>query len=135
MADTIADLLAPHPDDAPTLGAPGRAWMSFGALRAQNAAVRAGLAAAGIGAADRVAIVLPNGPEMAAAFLSVATACCAAPLNPAYKEDEFDFYLSDLGAKAIILAEGEAGPAAAAALKRGLRVVRLSPAAEGPAGA
>ncbi|MEM6438725.1 MAG: acyl--CoA ligase [Pseudomonadota bacterium] len=135
MADTIADLLAPHADDAPALGAPGRGWMSHGALRAQCGAVRAALAAAGIDEADRVAIVLPNGPEMAAVFLAVASACCAAPLNPAYKEDEVDFYLSDLRAKAIILAEGEDGPAASAAMKRGLRVVRLSVAEGAAAGA
>ena len=36
----------------------------------------------GIGRGDRVAIVLPNGPEMATAFVAVASAATAAPLNP-----------------------------------------------------
>ena len=57
----------------------------------------------GVGRGDRVAIVLPNGPEMAAAFLSVAAAAAAAPLNPAYRQDEFEFYLGDLNAKALIV--------------------------------
>ena len=55
----------------------------------------------GIGRGDRVAIVLPNGPEMATAFVASPRAPTTAPLNPAYREDEFDFYLSDLGAKAL----------------------------------
>ena len=53
----------------------------------------------GIGRNDRVAIVLPNGPEMAAAFVAIACGATTAPLNPAYKADEFDFYLADLNAR------------------------------------
>jgi acyl-CoA synthetase (AMP-forming)/AMP-acid ligase II len=80
-----------------------------------------------------VAIVLPNGPEMAAAFLCVAAACCAAPLNPAYKADEFDFYLGDLKPAALIVAVDDSGPAAAVAERLAIRVLRLRPL-PGPAG-
>jgi acyl-CoA synthetase (AMP-forming)/AMP-acid ligase II len=135
MSDALADLLAPHPADAPALGAPGRPWMPFGALRALGRDVAASLAAAGIGRSDRVAIVLPNGPEMAAAFLTVAQAAVTAPLNPAYRREEFDFYLSDLGARAILLPEGDEGPAAEAARARGIAILRLRPVPDGPAGA
>ena len=45
---------------------------------------------------DRVAIVLPNGPEMATAFLSVASAATSAPLNPAYRQEDFEFYMEDI---------------------------------------
>jgi acyl-CoA synthetase (AMP-forming)/AMP-acid ligase II len=51
------------------------------------------LNALGIGRGDRVAIVLPNCPEMACAFVAVASCCTAAPLNMAYRADEFAFYL------------------------------------------
>ena len=51
-----------------------------------------------IGATERVAIVLPNVPEMAVAFVTVAQSATTAPLNHAYKEDEFAFYLEDLKA-------------------------------------
>ena len=47
----------------------------------------------GLRRADRIAIVLPNGPEMAVAFLSAAAAAVAAPLNPGYRAEEFRFYL------------------------------------------
>ncbi len=57
----------------------------------------------GIGAADRVAIVLPNGPEMAAAFVTIAQAAVTAPLNPAYQREEYSFYLNDLRARALVV--------------------------------
>ena len=98
MTDTISALLMRHPDDALALGAPGRDWLSYGGLRALSASVAASLHGAAIGRGDRVAIVLPNGPEMAAAFLTIAQTAVTAPLNPAYKEDEFAFYLEDLQA-------------------------------------
>ncbi|MCE8008219.1 acyl--CoA ligase [Aestuariivita sp.] len=123
---TIQGLLARHPDDAPAIGAPGRDWLSYGDLRAQAKKVADQLHACGIGRGDRVAIVLPNGPEMAVCFVSVAQAATTAPLNPGYREDEFAFYLEDLRAKAIILPHGYDGPAQAAANRFGLRVLRLS---------
>jgi acyl-CoA synthetase (AMP-forming)/AMP-acid ligase II len=73
-----------------------------------------------------VGIVLPNGPEMATAFLTVAAACCAAPLNPAYKADEFEFYLSDLRPAAIILAPGGSEAAAEVAGRLGVPILRLA---------
>ena len=40
----------------------------------------------GIARHDRVVVVLPNGPEMALAFLTVAASAVCAPLNPAYAD-------------------------------------------------
>ncbi len=134
-ATTLAELLTPIPDDAPALGAPGRPWLSHGDLRHLAGDTRAALLAAGIGRGDRVAIVLPNGPEMAAAFVTVAQTAVTAPLNPAYREEEFAFYLEDLKAAALILAAGETGPAAAAAARLGIPVLRLAASEDGPAGA
>ncbi len=129
---TIAELIEQHPDTANAIGAPGREWMTFGQFKALALAVRASLRGAGVGAQDRVAIVLPNGPEMAAAFITVAQSATTAPLNPAYKEDEFAFYLEDLKAKAIIVEAGYTGPARAAADRFGLTVLELT--ATEPAG-
>ena len=135
MSDTLEALLAPHPDDAPALGAPDRPWLTFGGLRALADVTRAALAAAGVGRGDRIAIVLPNGPEMAAAFVTIAQSATTAPLNPAYRSEEFDFYLGDLGAKAIVLPAGYTGPALEAAERRGLTVLRLGVDPAAPAGA
>jgi acyl-CoA synthetase (AMP-forming)/AMP-acid ligase II len=134
MAETLADLIASHPDDAPAIGAPDRPWLTHGGLRTLAAETRAVLAAAGVGRGDRVAIVLPNGPEMAAAFVAIAQTATTAPLNPAYRADEVAFYLEDLRARAIVLAEGDDGPAAAAAARRGLAVLRLAADTDAPSG-
>ncbi|MGR3370620.1 MAG: acyl--CoA ligase [Sagittula sp.] len=123
---TINALLAKHPGEAPAIGGPGRDWLDYDGLRALTERVREDLRAAGVGPSDRVAIVLPNGAAMATAFVTVAQAACTAPLNPAYREDEFAFYLEDLKARAIILEAGYDGPALAAARRFGLTVLRLA---------
>jgi acyl-CoA synthetase (AMP-forming)/AMP-acid ligase II len=115
------------------VSAPGRPWLDGPGIAAMAASTRATLASAGIGRGDRVAIVLPNGPEMATAFLAVAASCCAAPLNPAYKADEFEFYLQDLQPAAILLGAGESGPAKDVAGRLGIPVLWLH-GGEGAAG-
>lgn len=134
MTATLAALLADKAADTSALGAPGRRDMTYGGLRALAADVERQLRGFGIGAEDRVAIVLPNGPEMAAAFVTIAQAAVTAPLNPAYQRDEFAFYLGDLRAKALVVPDGYAGPALEAAAPLGLVVLRLHADADGPAG-
>ena len=75
--------------------------------------LRSTVSASGATTASR--IVLPNGPEMATAFVGVASGATSAPLNPAYKADEFEFYMSDLNAKALIVEAGSNSPAIAVA--------------------
>ena len=133
-ADTMTGLLARGAAEAPVLGAPGRAWMTHGGLRDLAAHTVRDLNALGIGREDRVAMVLPNGPEMAASFIAIAAAACTAPLNPAYKHDEFDFYLGDLNARALVIQRGLDSPARAAAASRGIPVLELEPDAAAPAG-
>ncbi|MES2666194.1 MAG: acyl--CoA ligase [Pseudomonadota bacterium] len=134
MTATLASLLADQDATAPAIGAPGRDWLTYGALRALAADVAVSLRGFGIGATDRVAIVLPNGPEMAAAFVTIAQAAVTAPLNPAYQQEEYAFYLSDLRAKALVVLAGYDGPALAAANACGMAVLRLHTSADLPAG-
>ncbi|MEO1142495.1 MAG: AMP-binding protein, partial [Pseudomonadota bacterium] len=134
MSKTIAELISAVPENANAFGAPGRDWMTYGQLRDHTAAVKKSLREAGIGTKDRVAIVLPNGPEMASAFIAVAQCATTAPLNPAYKEEEFSFYIEDLKAKAIILEAGYDGPARAAADGLGILILELSYSEDDPAG-
>jgi len=88
----------------------------------------------GIGRNDRVAIVLPNGPEMASAFISIAAGATTAPLNPAYREDEFRFYLTDLQARLLVVQKDMATPARTVAETLGIRIATLSHDAADPAG-
>jgi len=133
-AGTISEFLKAGADDAPALSAPGGTPLSFRGLRALIADVTASLAAQGIGPGDRVGIVLDNGPEMAAAFLSIGSAATAAPLNPSYRAEEFEFYLSDLGAKLLVVATGKDTPAIGVAQKLGVPIARLTPHPERGAG-
>src|SRR6185437_3814423 len=49
----------------------------------------------------------------------------AAPLNPSYRAQEFEFYLTDLNAKALIVEAGASGPAVEVAQKLGVAIVEL----------
>ncbi len=122
---TLKDLLAAGADTATAISAPSRPALTFGALRALIASTIERLNALGIGRNDRVAIVLPNGPEMATCYMACASGVASAPLNPAYRADEFEFYLSDLNAKALIVDAGSTSPAVAVAAKLGVRVIDL----------
>ena len=118
MHTTVSGLISGHADDAKALGSPTADWLSYSGLRTLTENVREKLHSFGIGRGDRVAIVLPNGPEMAAAFITIAQVAVTAPLNPAYREDEYAFYLEDLKAKALVVMQGDEGPAVAAATRR-----------------
>ena len=134
MQATLKDLLASGADDAAAISAPGRGALTFGGLRAQIAQTLEQLNALGIGRNDRVAIVLPNGPEMATCYIACASGVASAPLNPAYRADEFEFYLSDLHARALIVDAGSKSPALEVAAKLGVPVIELIVDASQPAG-
>ncbi|WP_419859292.1 acyl--CoA ligase [Candidatus Palauibacter irciniicola] len=131
---TIRELLAGGSGGSPAIAAPGREPLHFDGLRRQVERTVAALNGFGIGRDDRVAIVLPNGPEMASAFVSVACAATAAPLNPAYRQPEHEFYLSDLSAKTLVVEAGSDSPARAAAARHGIPVLELHVGPEAPAG-
>jgi acyl-CoA synthetase (AMP-forming)/AMP-acid ligase II len=133
-ADTIAKLIDGGGASTPALAAPGRQAFSYDRLRVLKDRTIEALNRMGIGRGDRVAMVLPNGPEMASAFASIASATTAAPLNPGYRQSEFDFYLSDLHAKALVIAAGLESPARAAAAARGVPIIELEADSAGPAG-
>jgi oxalate---CoA ligase len=72
------------------------------------------LAASGVQRGDRVAIVLPQGPEAVLAILGTALTATAAPLNPSFTADEFRFYFDDVSAGALIVPRHGADAARAA---------------------
>jgi acyl-CoA synthetase (AMP-forming)/AMP-acid ligase II len=134
MPDILRDLLANGADEAPAISAPGRPALTFGALRALIGDTLTQLNTLGIGRNDRVAIVLANGPEMATCFMACASGVTSAPLNPAYRADEFEFYLTDLNARALIVEQGSTSPAIDVAGRLGVRVIELIASPDQPAG-
>ncbi len=131
---TVAQLLQVGEAALPAIRAPERASLSYAGLRELAHTTVAKLNSIGIGRGDRVAIVLPNGPEMAAAFVAIAAGATTAPLNPAYKDEEFEFYLTDLNAKALVVQKGWETPARAVAKRLGVPVLELVAGSHGGAG-
>ena len=123
--NTTSQLLNVGHDDAIAIQAPGRPPLNYSSIRALSKRTRQALTQAGIAKSDRVAIVLPNGPEMATAFVTISGASTTAPLNPAYRQEEFEFYLDDLKAKALVVEADSASPAVAAAQKLGIPLITL----------
>ena len=131
---TLAKLLTNGEDQSPAIGAPDRSPMTYAHLRMLTTTIAEDFSRHGIGANDRIAIVLPNGPEMVTSFVATAAIATAAPLNPAYKAAEFEFYLADLQAKAIIVAAGSRSPARDVASRLGVQIIELVGQADAPAG-
>jgi acyl-CoA synthetase (AMP-forming)/AMP-acid ligase II len=120
--------------DAPAILAPGRAPLSYSRLYQHIEQTGRVLRAMGLGRHDRVAVVLPSGPEMAVALLAVAAGAVCAPLNPAYGTEELERYFADLRARALITTARLGSPVRRAGLSRGIRVVELSTADDAEAG-
>ena len=72
--------------------------ITFEALKKHIYDISGQLAANGISNNHRAVIVLPNGPEMATAFLAISS-YVSCSLNPSYKLNEYEFYLEDLKPK------------------------------------
>ncbi|HWU86645.1 MAG TPA: AMP-binding protein, partial [Kofleriaceae bacterium] len=124
-----------HLPDAVAIVAPGHGGaLSRDRLEAEVERAADALAALGISREDRVAVVLANGPEMALAFLAISGAAVCAPLNPSYRAAEFEFYLDDLRARALVLRAGDPSPAREVARARGISIIELHPTAGEPPG-
>jgi acyl-CoA synthetase (AMP-forming)/AMP-acid ligase II len=125
MMQTLNAVLDRGDAEAPAIAVPGGPRLTYAQLREQVMAAADGLAQLGLGRGDRIALVLPNSVETIVLFLAAAATGTAAPLNPAYKEDEFRFYLEDTGARALVVPSG-GGDAARRALLPGVLLVEAS---------
>jgi acyl-CoA synthetase (AMP-forming)/AMP-acid ligase II len=100
----LIDLLRSHPASSPAVVIPEQnITITYGGLIDQVEAVAGQLRGAGVNAGDRVGIALPNGLPTIVSFLAASVAGTAAPLNQAYREDEFRFYLEDTSARVLLL--------------------------------
>jgi len=131
---SLIKIQAQQTPNAIAITAPDRAPLTYGRLFKQVEAVAATLKTQGLGSQDRVAIVLPSGPDMAVAFLAVSCVGTSAPLPSSYPAKEFDFYFSDLCPKALLIQLGLDSPARQVARARDIPIIELSPNREEPAG-
>lgn len=95
--------------------------ISYKQLSAEVLAFQKKLAKLGVTPEAAVSIALPNTYEFIVAFLAAAwQRAIAAPLNSAYKQEEFEFYIDDLSSAVALVPKGsyaKDGPAVRAARK------------------
>lgn len=125
---------AQHPD-APAILAPERTTMTFGELGGLIASTADRLADLGVARQTRVALVLPDGPEMAVAIYAVVEAATCAPLDPAIDERSCIALLKRLRIDAMIVAQDQHYAARRAGAALGLQIIDLLPRRAGAAGA
>ena len=123
---TILDIITRDDPLSLAILAADREPLTYAALRETVVKAQQSLNAAGLGRKDKVAIVLPNGPDMAVAFVAISAAAIAAPLNPAFREDEFRFYMQDLNVKALVVERDCASPAVDAAKSLRIPVIEFA---------
>jgi oxalate---CoA ligase len=105
--------------------------ISYAALRENVTALAESLAAAGVQTGDRVGMAMPNGLACVVSFLASSIAGTSAPLNPGYKDEEFQFYLDDTNARVILLPPDGLADARSAAQAKGVRVLIVDTDANG----
>ncbi|MGV8125149.1 MAG: AMP-binding protein [Candidatus Xenobiia bacterium LiM19] len=132
MMDAVQAQL--HNAEAPAILAPGQRPLSYGALHMQMQYVAQKIRSLGIGVQDRIALMVPDGPEMAVALLSLASASACVPLNCHLKEGECERYFKEVGVKALIVQKGLDSPGLISAQKNEVRIITLVPLPEDEAG-
>lgn len=94
---------------------------SYKQLNAHVSEFQAKLARLGITHGCAVSLSLVNSYEFIVTFLAASwQRAIAAPLNPAYKQEEFEFYVEDLSSSLVLVPQGDFaknGPAVRAARK------------------
>jgi acyl-CoA synthetase (AMP-forming)/AMP-acid ligase II len=114
--------VTPH---AIAIVSPGHEPITYLQLFNQVDSIIKTLSETGIARNDRIAIVLPNGVELAALLLGVSCAAISVPLNPLYCENEIESYLSDVRASALVVQSGVYSPAGSVAQRHGIPVIEL----------
>lgn len=115
--DTLTSLLPADAGRHTAIVIPdGGPSVSYAELGEHIAIVSDMLRRSGVRPGEAVAIVLGNTLEYLVTFLAATSArAIATPLNPAYKVEEFRFYMEDAGVRAVILPPGEHAARTAAA--------------------
>ncbi|NOJ48763.1 AMP-binding protein [Bradyrhizobium archetypum] len=134
----LPDLLSYYAGQAPhrrAILAPGCFPMTYDALWSQTRDVVRGLRSLGIGRTDRVAVVLPDGPEAAVAMVALAAGAQCVPLNPGFTYDEYRRYFGELHLAALLTHAQSSSPSRRAAHTLGITVIEVVPRPHDGAGA
>ena len=130
VATVIAEHVAIRPESPAIVVSKGEV-LTYGALGAQIAAFGAGLRANGIGPSARVAVMMPDGPELAAAIVAIACHAVAVPINPKLTATELDDLLVTLRVDAMVTSNRVDSPARDVAARHGIRLLDVASAGSG----
>lgn len=125
--------LVPQKSGRIAIMAPGRKALDYQSLCAITDGLAQALARLGLHSGDAVALVMPDGPEFLISFLAVTKVAICAPLNPGFQMQEFEFYLSDLNARALIVLTGIDTPSVAVAQRMQIPIIDVQPSDLDPA--
>lgn len=134
MKKTIRNLINDNNDNDIAITSDDNKPINFLELKEHVYNISGQLSSNGILKKDRAAIVLPNGPEMATAFLAISSYMSAAPLNPSYKKSEYEFYLKDLNPKIVIVEKNSTNLVVEAAHKLGIEICEIKKIDRAPDG-
>jgi oxalate---CoA ligase len=134
--ESLSALLARgEPSRAALVVPDGGQVLTYAQLAAGIETLAERLAGAGIRRGDRVALALPNGPGFILLLLAITVlGAAAAPLNPAYTETEFTFFLADIAPRRFLIPASRPAAAAAAAAATATTVLTVEAADDGPPG-
>jgi len=126
---TIKDLIfdGNQDPDHPALETPGYQPLTYRDLRMQILYGVKILNALGLCRNDRIAVIMPGGADTGVACLTIMAGFTLVPLNPAYKEQEFEVYFSKLKIKAILVKKDAETAARAVAAVRSIPLIELTP--------
>ncbi|MGA7809779.1 condensation domain-containing protein, partial [Bradyrhizobium sp.] len=126
----IGDLLAyhgRHSPEHPAILAPGGAALTYGAFWLRVNEIVRELRKFGISRRDRVAVVLPGGPEAAVAVVAVAAGAVCVPLHPGFSAQEWRGTFEDLRVAALLTCSDVDSAARSVAYGLAIPVIDLSP--------
>jgi len=125
---TLSALLSARAEShasAPAILSPGRPPLTYAALWRQARRIASVIAAHASETPPRVAVVLPNGPELATACLGVAACSACVPLHERSSEAELRMYLQDARAQFAVFLSSERGPIRDVALDMDLQALEV----------
>ena len=134
VGESLTELLAGGRPQQPALIVPDSAEvLTYAQLASRVEALAQRLAELSVRRGDRVALALPNGPDVVLLLLAITTlGAAAAPLNPAYTETEFGFFLDDIAPRLLLIPASGSAAASAAAATAGTTLVGVRSDGDGP---
>jgi oxalate---CoA ligase len=129
LHETIYDLLATQAErnpDGVAIETAGSVSLTYGEVMRRARALMQALHTRGVARASRVAIVLPNGADLAVSMLAISTLATSVPLNPIYRRDEYIAYFSEIRVTHLLTLQNFASEARSVAEEANLPIIELA---------